>query len=126
MNEVRIDTIDFSAFMEFPENGSLSDLTEEQRRVARQIDKAFREEGFLKLENFGLTENELSTTFGLCQQLFSKPRAEKIRALKGIDRESNTGYVPYGLESLNSRRSADRKEVRAASEPVFAPSTGDT
>lgn len=106
-----IPTIDFGPFMR--EEGAVcgESPTVEQRKCASEINEAFRVHGFLFLQNIGVTEEDLTAYYNMAGGLFALPEQHKNAKLKPLDPESNVGYAASGIETLNSKRAPDLKEV---------------
>lgn len=116
-------TIDFSSFM--VEEGAIigEPSTPAQIEAAGEIDAAFRDNGFLFLDNIGITTDELDRYYEMSAMLFALPDEEKMTKLKQINVETNAGYSGLGREHLNSTRSADLKEVRSLFSSHTPPSS---
>lgn len=106
-----IPTIDFNPFM--LEKGAVCGKapTVEQRQCASEINEAFRVHGFLFLQNIGVSEEDLKTYYDMAKDLFALSDQHKKTKLKPLDPDSNVGYAASGIETLNSKRPPDLKEV---------------
>ena len=93
-----------------------------QQLVAQQIHDANCTHGFVCLRNSGISKSKISTAFASSRDLFAQSPAQK-ESLKPIDPMSNTGYVGYGVEALNSSRRTDLKE--AFNVRKTSPANGD-
>lgn len=91
--------------------------TDCQLSTAAKIDSSCKAHGFVQVTNFGLTPELRDTVFQAACELFSLPESHKLDKLKRITPETNTGYAPYGHESLNRSRPADLKEAYNFSRP---------
>ena len=91
--------------------------TDCQLSTASKIDSSCKAHGFVQVTNFGLTPELRDTVFQAACELFSLPESHKLDKLKRITPETNTGYAPYGHESLNRSRPADLKEAYNFSRP---------
>lgn len=106
-----IGTIDISPFMA-SEGATVGDApTQAQVEVAAQINDAFRDDGFLFIDGIGISDEQLEQYYEMSATLFSLPDDYKKSSLKQIDRKTNAGYAGSGIESLNSKRKPDLKEV---------------
>ena len=85
--------------------------TRAQLDTAAAIDAACRKHGFVQVINFGLTPELRLATFEASTKLFAMPDEHKRSNYKPITPETNTGYAPYGKESLNRARPSDLKEA---------------
>lgn len=104
--------VDFSPFVDQSVGATDSDgkPTLAQQKVAEAIDQACRVHGFVCLRNTGIPKSLVEKTFGASQTLFQMSDDDKAK-LKPLNPTSNTGYVGFGSEALNPRRSPDLKEA---------------
>ena len=80
--------------------------TEEQLAVAATINKACKEHGFVHVANFGISKSFGGSLFLASRDLFDNPKKTEYVPWHP---SHNTGYSPYGKQSLNSN-SPDLKE----------------
>ena len=107
-----IPTIDFAPFM--AEEGLVmgDEPTLEQVAVAKAIDKACRDHGFVFLTNFGLEDTERQEIFASSRKLFQLSEQEKLENLSRLQPSTNNmGYAPFASESLNRTRANELKEA---------------
>ena len=81
----------------------------EWRDVARQVDTALREWGFLYIVNHGVTEVQMAKAFGLAKALFELPLEQK----QAIDIRASRwhhGWGGVGVEQLEDGMPGDLKE----------------
>lgn len=105
--------VDLTPFNCAPFPGDEGFPTEEQKRVAGQIDQAYRRNGFMLLSNFGPTIEVLNTAFAESRELFKLPMEHKKEKFKKFDFANDgmiIGYRGFGTENLNKNRSPDYKE----------------
>ncbi|MEO0438766.1 MAG: 2OG-Fe(II) oxygenase family protein [Pseudomonadota bacterium] len=86
------------------------DATRSDHAIAREIDQALREIGFMQLRNLGVTQTAIDSMFASAQEFFSGPEAAKTRCAYGAAAE-NFGYQSIGQESLDPSKPADLKET---------------
>jgi isopenicillin N synthase-like dioxygenase len=105
-----IPTIDFGPFLK--EEGVVvgDPPTGAQSSVARAVDAACRDHGFIHLINFGLTDSLKQQVFQASAQLFHMDEEHK-KTLCRIKPSTNTGYSPFQTESLNQNRPPELKEA---------------
>eukprot|EP00977_Amphora_coffeiformis_P023246 scaffold12708_cov124-Amphora_coffeaeformis.AAC.1 len=110
VNVATIPVIDFGPFM--VEQGVVIQAapTEDQLAVARAIDQACRNHGFLYLTNFGLTAAQQAEMFAAARELFALPVEHKLTALRRIGSEDNRGYAPFRSESHHVARPPEESE----------------
>lgn len=106
--ESNIPTIDFAPF--WKDEGVVigENPTEEQKRMAKEIDSACRCYGFVLLQNF-ISKELREKAFNGSKDLFGL--TEKDAKLKRISPETNMGFAPYKSESLNRQRPPEIKEA---------------
>lgn len=80
--------------------------TDAQLAFAEELDEALKENGFLYLDQLGLTSAELSTAFGAAKSLFEVSPG----ALAAYDLDKNIGHKALGTDVANHARPADLKE----------------
>lgn len=81
-----------------------------RRDVAASVGRACREVGFFAVTGHGVASTLVADTFAAASAFFAQPEVAK-RAL-AIDRLGhNRGYVGLGVESLDEKAGADRKEA---------------
>jgi isopenicillin N synthase-like dioxygenase len=100
--------VDFTAFVEAEVQPD--GPTEAQIQTAKALDEACRSHGFVCLRNTGISKEAVQRTFDASKTLFQGTDKAKSK-LKQLDFVSNTGYIGFGVESLNRRRGADMKEA---------------
>jgi isopenicillin N synthase-like dioxygenase len=103
-----IPTIDFSPFLEDVGVVANEEPTKEQLEVAKAIDHASREHGFLYIQNFGLTHELYQEAFEASASLFDMKDKTKLNRIKP---QTNMGYAPFQSESINRSRPAELKEA---------------
>ena len=106
-----IEVVDFAPFSDSLDSALSGNPTPAQTKVAAQINRCFREEGFLFLKNFGLSLQHLHELYAVARELFGKSDDFKCTQLKPVDVNSNVGYVRKGGEVLSRARGGDLKEV---------------
>ena len=74
-----------------------------QRTVARALDAACRDHGFVALRNVGVDRALLAAAWNASEALFALPEEDKAR-LEPWAAATNRGYSPPGRERLNARR----------------------
>ena len=74
-----------------------------QRTVARVLDAACRDHGFVALRNVGVDRALLAAAWNASEALFALPEEDKAR-LEPWAAATNRGYSPPGRERLNARR----------------------
>ena len=74
-----------------------------QRTVARELDAACRDHGFVALRNVGVDRALLAAAWNASEALFAMDAADKAR-LEPWAAATNRGYSPPGRERLNARR----------------------
>ena len=105
-----IPVIDFGPFMVDQGVVIHEDPTPDQLCVARAIDEACRNHGFLYLTNFGLSVGQQMEVFNAARELFALPTEHKLNALRRIGSEDNRGYAPYASESHHVARPPEESE----------------
>eukprot|EP00232_Nephroselmis_pyriformis_P027819 CAMPEP_0182869110 /NCGR_PEP_ID=MMETSP0034_2-20130328/9728_1 /TAXON_ID=156128 /ORGANISM="Nephroselmis pyriformis, Strain CCMP717" /LENGTH=227 /DNA_ID=CAMNT_0025001549 /DNA_START=36 /DNA_END=716 /DNA_ORIENTATION=+ len=105
-----IPSVDFSPFL--AEEGCVAGqpATAAQREAAARIGEVFRLHGFLYLDNFGITAEDMELAFGESKALFSLSDASK-EGIKRYSPVTNTGFSWFASESLNTARPPDMKEA---------------
>jgi isopenicillin N synthase-like dioxygenase len=103
-----IPTIDFSPFLEDLGVVVNEGPTKEQLEVAKSIDHASREHGFIYIQNFGLTPALYQEAFEASASLFDMKDKTKLSRLNP---QTNMGYAPFQSESSNRSRPAELKEA---------------
>jgi isopenicillin N synthase-like dioxygenase len=103
-----IPTIDFSPFLENRGVVVNEEPTKEQLEVAKSIDHACREHGFIYIQNFGLTPELCQEAFQASASLFDIKDKTK---LSRFNPQTNMGFSPFQSESLNRSRPAELKEA---------------
>ncbi|VWX58960.1 Isopenicillin N synthase [Burkholderiales bacterium 8X] len=102
MNESELPIIDASA---------LGGGTEAAwQALAVQVGSACREVGFFALMNHGIPQSLVDAAFGASAAFFAQPLARKQELAIG-KLGSNRGYVGLGIEALDEKTPADRKEA---------------
>ena len=101
-------TLPFVDFQSFSANNGDHHDPVKQLKTANEIDKANRQHGFVCLRNSGLSKQKVQSVFDASEKLFHLDSLSKEK-LKRIDPMTNTGYIGYGIESLNRKR---KKTVR--------------
>lgn len=104
-------TVDLTVFFQSPHVTDAEFPSADQISVAKQVNAAFRDHGFLFVQNFGLSQRFLQDMFHTSALLFSHPSHAKETNLKPFDLQTNTGYLSSGKEGLNAVRGSDSKEV---------------
>ena len=84
--------------------------TAAQEAVAKILDRACRDHGFVAVTNFGLTPALRRNALSASKALFAQSDAAKSR-MSPISPQTNMGYAAYGAEKLNRSRPADLKEA---------------
>ena len=74
-----------------------------QRTVARELDAACRDHGFVALRNVGVDRALLAAAWNASEALFAMKSEDKAR-LEPWAAATNRGYSPPGRERLNARR----------------------
>ncbi|WP_008296123.1 isopenicillin N synthase family dioxygenase [Congregibacter litoralis] len=84
--------------------------TRSDAEVARDIDRALRDVGFMAVRNLGVTPQRIEEVFGTARRFFDGAEEEKRRCAYVAARE-NFGYQGLGQESLDPDRPGDLKET---------------
>lgn len=107
VNGGRLPVLDFSSFL--LDEGCMAGRapSDAQRSMAAQLDEAMRTCGFVYLENFGVTEEDLASSFEAAQGLFLVDTS----TLAPYDLGQNIGYKKVGTDNVNHARPADLKET---------------
>lgn len=107
--DINVPSIDISPFLVPPKDGETAKEEEHQLAVARQIDTACREHGFVHLTN---ELQDIDQVFAAARELFALPTEHKMNRLNRITAATNMGYSPVHSESLNRRhRPPEPKEA---------------
>lgn len=108
-DDFQLPVVDFSPFL--VDEGAVvgEEPTTAQLDTAKAINEAGIHHGFVCLQNCGVDKNTLSSAFEASENLFHLSKKEKSQ-LKRLNVKDNTGYAPFGAESLNRQRRADMKE----------------
>ena len=102
-----IPIVDFGAF--------LDGETEEQERVAREIDEAFRTVGFVYLKNHGVPKEKVEECFEWSKKFFALPVETKMLAPHPPGGAHHRGYSPPGLEHV-TQHTYDKEDVAKSRE----------
>ncbi len=86
-----IPSVDLQAF--------LTGSSDDQMRIAAEVDEICRTLGFLVVENHGVPEGVIRNAWDASQSFFELPIEEKLRA-KPDDPECPRGYFPMAAEAL--------------------------
>ncbi|WP_439101062.1 isopenicillin N synthase family dioxygenase [Congregibacter sp.] len=78
--------------------------------VARDIDRALRDVGFMAVHNLGVTPERIREVFDTARRFFQSPEEEKLRCAYA-EASENFGYQSLGQESLDPSSPADLKET---------------
>jgi isopenicillin N synthase-like dioxygenase len=82
----------------------------ERLEVAREVDRVFRDVGFMYLAGHGLPQRLLDGAFRAATEFFALPAGRKA-ALDAASAGSYWGYYPDRSEASDPNASADRKEA---------------
>lgn len=85
--------------------------------IARDIDAALKDVGFMALTNLGLSSEDREAIFSASRRFFASPREQKMRCAYRAASE-NFGYQGLLEESLDPTRPADLKETFTMRNPV--------
>jgi isopenicillin N synthase-like dioxygenase len=88
---------------------SFSSAQNNRLRVARQIDEACRDVGFLYVTNHGIPASLIQAQFGIAQQFFARPDQEKQQYSAGLV-SSKLGFEPMAQQRLDADSPPDLKE----------------
>ncbi|KAL5436184.1 hypothetical protein PMIN06_010926 [Paraphaeosphaeria minitans] len=91
-----IPIVDFSAF---PNGGK-----EEQEQVARQIDNAFRQVGFVYLKNHAIPREKVDECFSWSKKFFALPMETKMLAPHPPSGAHHRGYSAPGVEKVTQHQ----------------------
>lgn len=109
-----IPLVDFSPFV----NGG----KEEQERAAQQIDNAFRDVGFVYLENHGVPKEKVEECFAWSKKFFALPSETKMLAPHPPGGAHHRGYSAPGLEKV-TQHTYEKDEIAKSREvPDFKES----
>ncbi|XP_044213149.1 UPF0676 protein C1494.01 isoform X3 [Thunnus albacares] len=103
-----IPVVDFSAF-----SLSEKEVSDEQlHNLSKEMKTAFREVGFVFLENTGITPEEVGRVMDISKRFFLQPDEQKQPfSRKSFANNPNHGWVSLETERLNPRRPGDLKEA---------------
>ncbi|KAL3421506.1 hypothetical protein PVAG01_07951 [Phlyctema vagabunda] len=76
----------------------LTGSEKEKRAVAQQLYDAFHIYGWVYLENFGISPDEVDNMFAMSKKYFDRPVEEKLKETLS-SAETNQGYTPDGAEA---------------------------
>lgn len=113
-SESVFEEVDLAPFQNAPFAGDDGFPSDEQMHAAKQIDRAYRNTGFILLSNFGPTIEVLDTAFAESKELFKLSTEHKTTKFKKFDFGNDgmiIGYRNFGTENLNQNRTPDYKEV---------------
>ncbi|KAJ9647022.1 hypothetical protein H2199_002008 [Coniosporium tulheliwenetii] len=99
-----VPVVDFSRFL----HGSVAD----KRAIAREIDEAFRNVGFVYLQNHGVPQQKVDECFEWSQRFFALPEAVKKLAPHPPGGSHHRGYSGLGVEKV-TQNVFDSNEVEA-------------
>ena len=103
-------TVDFSAFMSDEGVVVGDEPTAAQLSCAAHINETCRDaHGFLYLQNFGISDEDVADAFAKSAALFALSGDEKTR-LNPYDPVTNLGFSAFASERLHARRPADLRE----------------
>lgn len=91
MSQVEVPVIDISG-------QGASDV----ERIARQIDRAFRDIGFMTIVGHGVPRTAIADVDAVVKQFFERPVAEKLLARSSVER-GNRGYIAEGIEAADAK-----------------------
>jgi isopenicillin N synthase-like dioxygenase len=112
MSQVEVPVIDISG-------QGASDV----ERIARQIDRAFREIGFMTIVGHGVPRKAIADVDEVVKQFFERPVAEKLLARSSVER-GNRGYIAEGIEAADAK--PDLKESYAIGRLTPLPDNSKT
>ncbi|CZR66412.1 uncharacterized protein PAC_16313 [Phialocephala subalpina] len=70
----------------------------EKRAVAQKLYNAFHTYGWVYLQDFGISKEEIAEMFAMSKKYFERPLEAKVRDTLN-DAETNQGYTPDGAEA---------------------------
>jgi isopenicillin N synthase-like dioxygenase len=92
-------------------------------RIARQIDRTFREIGFMTIVGHGVPRQVIADVDEVVKRFFEQPVAEKMSARSPVGK-GNRGYIAEGVEAADNK--PDLKESFAIGRLTPVPENGQT
>lgn len=93
-----INEVDLASFCAAPFVDDPTFPSPKQLEASRQINASFRENGFLVITNFGISQSDLRRAFKHTKALFDLTDEQKQGELFHFNNESNQGYLQVGLQ----------------------------
>jgi len=84
---------------------------ENLKQVSKELDAAFSSVGFVYLKNHGLSQNVIRQCFATSTEFFALPIEEKRKFTRETTKSLKSGYVPAGLEILESKSTHEIREA---------------
>ena len=94
--------------------------TRDEAAIARDVDEALREVGFMALTDIGVDQDMVARMFSAAREFFARPQQSRLRSAYGSAAE-NFGYQGFGQESLDPARPSDLKETFTMRNLLEAP-----